>query len=64
MPNSNRSYTQYFEDAMAHVDSLKGHALTVELKTRKIPVGSDPVASKRQRLMSYYVRKFHNKEWS
>ena len=45
-----------YDRVLSYVDSLKGKALTKELKYRDLPVGSDPVASKRERLISHLLK--------
>lgn len=45
-----------FDLIVNYVDSLKGKALTEELKARNLPVGGDAVASKRQRLIAHLVK--------
>lgn len=42
-----------------YVDSLKGKALTNELKHMNLPVGGDPVSSKRQRLIMHFTKYGH-----
>lgn len=45
-----------YDRVVNYVDSLKGPRLAIALQEHNLPVGSDPVASKRQRLIAYLVR--------
>lgn len=46
-----------YDQIQAYVDSLKGKALTAELKQQGLPLGGDSVASKRVRLVMHFVKR-------
>lgn len=45
-----------FDKIVNYVDSLKGKALSNELRKMNLPLGGDPVASKRQRLITHFTK--------
>ena len=49
-----------FDRIVAYVDTLKGKRLTIELCRMNLPIGGDPVASKRQRLITHFTKYGYN----